>query len=320
MNNIKLSLVVPAFNESQNIPVLYQRIVQTLEPLGLSWELIFVDDHSSDQTFEVIKTLAAENSRVQGYRLARNSGSHTAILCGLDHASGACAVVLASDLQDPPETIPDLLKAWETGNQVVWAERAERAGESQQTVFFAKLYYWIMRHWAGIKQMPASGADFFLIDRAVIKALRRFSEAHVSLFILISWLGFKQISLPVIKDARQQGRSGWTLEKKLKLLIDSVTSFTYLPIRFMSYVGFVVAMIGFGYAVVVIANAVAGQPTEGWSSLMIVTLTVGGLQMLMMGVLGEYLWRTLDETKRRPRYLIETSIPAEALEHQTFDR
>ena len=151
------------------------------------------------------------------------------------------------------------------------------------------------------------GADFFLIDRVVINALRQFNEANASILALITWMGFRQTIITYGKQARQHGRSGWSLENKLKLAVDSITSFTYLPIRLMSYVGLVVAMLGFLYAVVVIINALAGHPVQGWASLMVVLLVVGGIQMLMMGVLGEYVWRALDEARQRPRYLIEAT-------------
>jgi dolichol-phosphate mannosyltransferase len=164
-----------------------------------------------------------------------------------------------------------------------------------------------MRQVVGLKEMPATGADFFLIDRHVVDAVLQFNENNVNLMTLITWMGFRQTSIAYDKQARLHGRSGWDLEKKLKLVVDSVTSFTYLPIRLMSYLGFVVAFAGFVYAGFVIANALAGRPTEGWSSLMVVVLVVGGFQMLMLGVLGEYLWRALDESRRRPRYIIEAS-------------
>jgi dolichol-phosphate mannosyltransferase len=164
-----------------------------------------------------------------------------------------------------------------------------------------------MRRVVGIKEMPSLGADFFLIDRSVIDALRQFNESNASVLALITWMGFRQTTVNYDKQARKYGRSGWSLEKKLKLVLDSITSFTYVPIRLMSYLGLVVAMLGFLYAGVVIINAFAGHPVQGWASLMVVLLVIGGIQMLMMGVLGEYLWRALDEARQRPRYLIEAT-------------
>jgi dolichol-phosphate mannosyltransferase len=303
-----LSIVTPAYNEAENLPRLYERLSNTLNSMALEWEWIIVDDHSSDQTFAVINQLTSQDSRIRGYRFARNFGAHQAISCGMRHAKGNFAVVLAADLQDPPETLPALLEQWKAGAQVVWAVRARREGEKSSTVGFARLYYWLMRRVVGIKEMPATGADFFLIDRRVIDALGQFDEGNTSLMALITWMGFRQTHITYDKQARLHGSSGWSLEKKLKLVVDSVTSFTYLPIRLMSYVGIIVAVLGFLYAGIVIINAMAGRPAQGWSSLMVIVLVVGGIQMLMMGVLGEYLWRALDEARRRPRYIIESAL------------
>ena len=308
-----LSIVTPAFNESLNLPVLHGRLCEVLDGAKIDWEWLVVDDHSSDTTFDVLRQMAASDARVRGIRFARNSGSHAAITCGLHAVRGRCAAILAADLQDPPEVLPSLFDQWQKGGQVVWAVRNARAGEKASTVAFSRLYYWAMRRIAGLPQMPASGADFLLIDRRVVDAFRQFGEANVSLLALITWMGFRQRTIEYTKQARLHGRSGWNLEKKLKLVIDSVTSFTYLPIRLMSYVGFAVAFLGFAYALFVAWNAITGIPVTGWSSLMVVVLVLGGLQMLLMGILGEYLWRALDESRHRPRYLIEdVTSPADA--------
>ena len=300
-----ISIVTAAFNEAANLPVLYQRLVDVMRGLEPSWEWIVVDDHSRDSTFEVIRGIAAADSRVRGLRLARNSGSHLALACGLNACSGKCAVMLAADLQDPPETVAPLLEKWRAGAQVVWAVRALREGEKASTLLFARFYYWIMRTVVGLQDIPATGADFFLMDRRVIDAFRQFQESNISMLALITWMGFRQDRIEYVKQARLHGSSGWSLGKKLKLLVDSVTSFTYLPIRMMSYLGFCLALLGFVYAGFVAIHALYGIPVQGWASLMVVVLIVGGFQILLMGVLGEYIWRTLDETRRRPRFLVE---------------
>lgn len=305
LNRPLLSVVTPAYNEAQNLPVLYERLVRVLTGQALTWEWIVVDDHSGDDTFAVLTGIAEKDGDVHAIRLARNSGSHAAITCGLHHASGNCAVVLAADLQDPPEALPVLLDRWRAGAQVVWAVRASRAGETTRTLGFAKLYYLIMRRLVGIQKMPATGADFFLLDRRVLTAFGQFHESNVSIMALLTWMGFRQDTITYDKQARLHGQSGWSFGKKLTLLVDSVTSFSFLPIRAMSLLGFIFAILGFLYALVVLFNALAGRPPEGWASLMVVVLVVSGVQMLMMGVLGEYLWRALDETRRRPPYIIE---------------
>jgi polyisoprenyl-phosphate glycosyltransferase len=305
-----LSVVTPAYNEAGNLPLFYERLSNALKSSGVEWEWVVIDDHSSDETFATIGDIASRDSRVHAIRLAKNSGSHMASICGLFQAQGHCAAIMAADLQDPPEVLPTLLRKWFAGAQVIWAVRARREGERASTIGSSRLYHMLMRHVVGLRNMPPTGADFFLLDRQVLNAFLEFKESNVSVLALISWMGFRQETITYDKQARLYGHSGWTLKKKLKLLVDSITSFTYLPIRLMSYLGFVVAFIGFIYAGLVVENYFAGQPAPGWSSLMVVVLVIGGIQMLMMGVLGEYLWRALDESRRRPRYLIEATTEA----------
>jgi dolichol-phosphate mannosyltransferase len=302
-----LSIITPAHNEQDNLPVLHERLKAVLDGTGVSWEWLVIDDHSPDHSFAVIQEIAAADPHVRGVRFSRNFGSHIAIACGLDQARGACAVVMAADLQDPPETIPELLDHWRSGSQIVWAVRAEREGESRATVSFSKLYYWMMRSVVGLSAMPATGADFFLLDRVVIQAARQIKERNASLFALLTWMGFRSSAMTYDKQARLHGSSSWTLRKKLKLVVDSFTSFSHKPIRWMAWFGFATSALGFLYALIVILNAVAGKPIEGWSSLMVVVLILCGGQMLMLGVIGEYLWRALDEARQRPKYLIENA-------------
>ena len=313
-----LSVVTPAYNEASNLPLFYERLSKVLRSLELDWEWIIVDDHSDDETFAAAADIACQDARDRAIRFARNFGSHTAITCGLHHVVGDCAVIMATDLQDPPEALPSLVAEWRTGAQVVWAVRTRREGGRISGIGFPRLYYFMMRNIVGIKDMPATGADFFLIDRCVVDAFRKFRESHVSVMALVTWMGFRQTAISYEKQARVHGRSGWSLEKKLKLVVDSVTSFTYLPIRLMSYVGLAIALLGFSYAALVALNALRGLPPEGWASLMVVVLTVSGTQMIMLGVLGEYVWRALDEARSRPRYIIEATASQQDL--QSLDR
>lgn len=298
-----ISIVSPAYNEAQNLPALYSRLAAVLAGTPWEWEWVIVDDHSPDDTFEAVTRLADADGRVKGLRLARNAGSHAAIVCGVEHAAGDCCIVLASDLQDPPELIPALVGQWREGFEVVWATR--RQADGNEIGLFSRIYYALMRSVVGIREMPAQGADFFLMDRKVADALARFGERNTSIFALLIWMGYRQTSVPYEKQRRLHGRSGWSFGKKVKLLVDSVVSFSYAPIRLLTITGFVIALTGFLYAIFLIGNAILGKPPEGWSSLMIVVLVVGGVQMLMMGVLGEYLWRALDEIRGRPRYLVQ---------------
>jgi glycosyltransferase involved in cell wall biosynthesis len=302
-----LSIVSPAYNEAENLVPVYERLSETLARLDVDWEWVVVDDHSSDGTYATITALSQRRPNVRGIRFARNFGSHTASACGLHHTRGECAVVLAADAQEPPAMLEPMLEKWRQGAQVVWAVRARREGEGTVKVGTARLYYLVMRWIVGMKEMPASGADSFLLDRRVVEAFRQFGETNTSIVALLTWMGFRQESILYDRQPRASGRSKWTLKKKLKLVVDSVTSFSYFPIRLMAYIGSTTAVLGFFYAALIIGNAFFGYPVQGWSSLMVVTLTIGGLQMMMLGVLGEYLWRALDEARSRPRYLIEAT-------------
>jgi dolichol-phosphate mannosyltransferase len=302
-----ICLVTPAFNEAENLPVLYERVCAAMDEIGEDWRWVIVDDSSEDDTYAVLCELASKDSRLGALRLSRNCGSHLAIRCGLQYADSDCAAVFAADLQDPPEIIPDLLSKWREGAKVVWGEREKRADESQGYRLAAKIYHTLMRDLVGIKRLPPRGADLVLLDAAVVNALRDFREANVSLFALIAWLGFKQATIRYQKAARLHGHSGWTLAGLIKLAVDSVTAFSYKPIRAMTLLGLFIALLGFLYALWIIVAAITGSPPQGWASLMVIVLVVSGFQMLMLGVLGEYLWRALDEARSRPPFVIEAS-------------
>ncbi len=304
----KLSIVVPAFNEEKNLPFLLERLKAVMADIPASWECVIVDDHSTDGTFELLAKVAAEDARVRVIRLARNHGSFPAITCAFHHVTGDAAVVLAADMQDPPELIRSLFDHWRQGSDVVWACRAKREGESAATIVFSKMYYFIMRKVAGIKELSATGADFFLIGRAVISALNESTERNMSLIPMISWMGFSQTKVYYDKQARLHGKSGWTLARKVKLLKDSLTSFTFLPIRVLSAVGVVIALCGLGFAGYVVWGALFGKRVEGYPSLMVAILVLGGMQMMMLGTLGEYVWRTYDEARGRPRFIIQQTL------------
>lgn len=297
-----LSILTPAFNEEANLEALHARLAATMDQLGVEWEWLIVDDHSRDGTFGVIERLAAVDRRVRGIRLARNSGSHVAITCGLHHVRGEAAVMMAADLQDPPETLSKMLEARQRGAQVVWAVRRQRPGDRQHAGF-AAIYYWIMRRVVGLTELPSRGADFFLIDRVVLDAFRQLGERNVSVFALVAWLGFRQDYVEYDKQQRVAGRSGWTLARKLRLVTDSVTGFSDAPIRWCSYLGaaLIVASLGLGVA------GVVTWPGPPAGLLIIVGAVTGlaGVQLLAARVLGEYIWRALDEARRRPQYLIE---------------
>jgi len=297
-----ISLISPAFNESANLGPLYERLTSAMATLGVDWEWIVVDDHSRDDTFDVLRALTVRDPRVRGVRLARNSGSHVAITCGLHLAQGDAAIMLAADLQDPPETIRAMLERWRAGVEVVWATRRERPGDRTHSGF-AAVYYWIMRRVVGMTEMPERGADFFLIGKPVLDAFRQFRERNVSVLALITSIGFRQETIEYDKQPRAAGRSGWTLARKIKLVVDSIVSFTDLPIRLCWYGGAALVVLAIAVGVIGISQL----PTLGAALLLILSVVVGlaGLQLIALGLIGEYVWRTLDEARRRPQYVIE---------------
>jgi dolichol-phosphate mannosyltransferase len=306
-----ISIVTPAFNEAENLPSLYDRIVQTMRTLGQDWEWVVVDDHSRDGTFDVVRELAARDARVRGVRFAGNRGSHVAIACGLHHASGDAAVMMAADLQDPPETLGAMVDRWRAGAQIVWAARRTRPGDRTHAGF-AAIYYWIMRRVVGFRDMPSRGADFFLADRAVIEAFRRFPERNFSVLALVASMGFRQEYVEYDKQPRAAGRSGWTLARKFTLVIDSVTAFSNAPIRWCAYVGAALLALG----VVLLAVGIAQLPDLGGGLLILLAAVVGlgGAQLVALAILGEYVWRALDEARGRPLYLVEAAVGVPALD------
>jgi dolichol-phosphate mannosyltransferase len=302
-----LSIVIPCYNEEDGLYHLINRLDVLVQKLSvhINIEVIVVDDHSSDGSYSTLISLTEQRPYLKFIRLSRNSGSHIAIIAGLKYCKGDAAVFLAADLQDPPELVEDMLIKWKEGYDVVWAVRSERVGVSKTAIFFSNMFYRLLNGMTDI-HFPRKGADYALMDRKVVLGLVQSAGSKPSLGALISWLGFKQTEIPYVKEERKFGLSKWTLSKKLNAFADAFVGFSYLPMRFMSLVGFTAAFCGFLYALfVVIMRFVVGHPIEGWASLMVVILIIGGLQMLMLGVLGEYLWRNLEESRKRPLFLIE---------------
>lgn len=300
-----LSIVIPVYNEGQSIPLLLDRLDHLIAACDAHCEVLFVDDHSTDHSGSLLRKACAENTNLNYLRLSRNSGSHTAILAGLDYAKGDCAVFLAADLQDPPELIPQLIEKWKNGYHVVWAVRERREGIPLRERILANAFYFLMNTLSEVT-LPPTGADFALLDRRVVRALLDSTGADPSLASDIASLGFQQAEVKYVKMARKFGRTTWTLSRRLKAFADAFAGHSFAPIRSMSYLGVVMACIGLLYAVFVISlRLIVSSPIDGWASLMVVALTLGGTQMVMLGVLGEYLVRTLRESRRRPRYFLE---------------
>ena len=304
----ELSLVIPVYNEQANIGALLDRLENLLNNVkDTKIEIIFVDDHSTDDSAALLKAACQKYEGYRYMRLARNSGSHVAILAALQHARGDCAVFLAADLQDPPELVTRMLELWRKGSHIVWAVREHREGLPWIETLLAGVFYRLLNR-LGQEQWPPQGSDFALLDCQVVDALLRSVGANPSLGIEIARLGFLQTQLTYTKERRQFGHSKWNLERRLKAFADAFVSLSFKPLRGMSYLGIACSLLGFLYAlVIIILRLTVSTPVMGWSSIMVAVLVLGGVQMTMLGVIGEYLWRTLEESRCRPRYFLEDS-------------
>ncbi len=306
-----LSLVLPVFDEEESIPGLVERLESLRGELSdAAVEVVFVDDHSTDRTPDLLKEACRRHPWMRYFRLASNGGSHVAIVAGLAQARGEAAVLLAADLQDPPELIPELLREWRAGSRIVWAVRESREGVPVRDRLAARLFYWLMNRFSNVR-LPPTGSDFALLDRSVVDALLASVGSHPNLFGEIARLGFAQARVPYVKRARKFGRSKWTLGMKTKMALDAMVSFSYVPMRIMIYLGLAVSSLAFLYIVVIVALYLAvDDPIQGWASTMVAVLGLGGLQMVMLGLIGEYLWRNLEASRRRPLFFIEERLDA----------
>lgn len=300
----KISIVVPVYYNEDTLMDLYNDMAaKILNKLG-EYELVFVDDGSEDSSWSVLNQIRDMDKNVRLVKLSRNFGEHAALLAGLSVCTGDCAVTKQADLQEDSELILEMYDKWKQGNKVVLAVRRSR-DESKVKVFFANMYYAIVRKYVN-KNMPEGGCDCYLIDRQVIEVLERLDEKNSSLTLQVLWAGFKTEMVYFDRKDREKGVSRWTFAKKFKLVLDSMMSFSYAPIRAMTYIGLIFDIIAFILFVsVIIEHFTVGTPIEGWSSLMCVVLCSCGLMMTMMGILGEYLWRTLDAARNRPPFIID---------------
>lgn len=300
----KLSIIVPVYFNEDTLMDLYidmkEKILGQLE----AYELIFVDDGSGDASWQILNEIRELDSNVRLVKLSRNFGEHAAILAGLSVSTGDCAVTKQADLQEDSTLILEMFDKWKEGNKVVLAVRRSR-DESKIKVFFANLYYAIVRKFVN-KNMPAEGCDCYLIDRQVIEVIERLDEKNSSLTLQVMWVGFKTAMVYFDRKDREKGVSRWTFAKKFKLVMDSLMSFSYMPIRAMVYMGLIFDVIAFALFVSVIVEFFTmGTPIAGWPSLMCVVLVSAGMILTMMGILGEYLWRTFDAARNRPPFIID---------------
>ncbi|MHC1781617.1 MAG: glycosyltransferase family 2 protein [Anaerolineaceae bacterium] len=303
----KLSIIVPVYFNQENLPDTIPQLLGLAKMIpACDLELIFVDDGSGDESLKILLEFqknAPDNIKV--IKLTRNFGSMAAIQAGFSMASGDCVGMISADLQDPPELFQEMVTYWEKGIKAVFAVRQDRHDAGLQK-FFSNSYYSLIRNFA-LKNYPTGGFDFFLIDRQIVAELNKIQEKNTNLMSLIYWLGFKPVMIPYTRRARPKGKSRWTFGKKIKLFIDTFVAFSYFPIRLLSGIGFLVAVSSFLYGLFILLYWMFFSiDVKGWVPSMLIMTFTGGLQMTMLGVLGEYLWRTLDEVRRRPPFVIDT--------------
>ena len=302
---MKQSIVIPVYYNEENLIPLYNDIKEKIiDVIDYEYEIVMVNDGSKDKSYEVMLQLAEKDENVKCISLSRNFGSHAAILCGLANCTGDCAAVKAADLQEPTELIIDMVESWKKGNNVVLAVRADRQESKEQTMF-ANLYYWLTRKTA-LPDMPKGGFDVYLLDRKVINVLMQLDEKNSALTGQILWSGFKTDKVYYTRLQREIGTSRWTLKKKIRLVSDTLFSFSTLPITAVSVVGTLSCAGAVIWALVVFICKMMGLiDVNGWTTLFMFNLFSFGIIMLTLGILGSYLWRTFDASRNRPPYIIE---------------
>jgi polyisoprenyl-phosphate glycosyltransferase len=302
--NPKYSIVAPIYNEIDNLDELIRRLSNVLNSTNEPWELVLVDDGSTDGSTEKIKTLAVEHKFVHPVIFARNFGHQIAVTAGLDYAKGDAVVIIDADLQDPPEVILDLISKWKEGYQVVYAVRTEREGETWFKKTTAALFYRVIFKITDVN-IPLDTGDFRLLDRKIVEVMGTMRERHRFLRGMASWVGFRQIGVPYKRAARYAGETKYPLKKMILLALTAITSFSYFPLQMATYLGFICAGVSIvSIPIVIIMRAVSTQAFLGQASTLIAVLFLGGVQLISLGILGEYIGRIYDEVKGRPLYIV----------------
>ncbi len=300
----KLSIVIPVYYNSDTLEALYEDLNEKVLPKLEDYEIVCVDDGSGDNSWEVMNKLRERDPKVRCVRLSRNFGEHSAILAGLSVCTGDCAVTKQADLQEDSTLILEMLESWKKGNKVVLAARQSRK-ENPIKVFFANRYYALVRKMVN-PNMPSGGCDCYLVDRKAIEVLKLMDEKNSSLTLQVMWIGFQTDVIYFVRQDREVGKGRWTLSKKIKLVMDSILSFSYQPLRMMMGLGVIFNLFALILLIsVLVEKFTVGTPVDGWASLMCVVLLGFGVLMIMLGCIGEYVWRALDASRKRPPFIID---------------
>lgn len=305
----KISVIIPCYYNEENLPLTW-RMLQENERAGDAgeavWEYVFIDDGSGDKTYQVLLALKQQQpDKIKLIKLNRNFGSYNAIAAGLKYATGSCNVVLAADLQDPPALIHEMYRHWKGGYPLVIGNRIDRK-DPWATKLMASTFHRLMRSYA-VPNAPQGGFDFVLFDAKVRDKVVELNEINTNLFYLMVHLGFPYVTIPYTREKREVGKSRWTLGKRLKLFVDSFVAFSFFPVRLISFTGITLGVLALLYSIFILVARLTGLiEVEGYTTIMITVLLIGAFQMISLGVLGEYLWRTLEAVRKRPPYIVES--------------
>lgn len=302
----KVSIVIPAYNEEESLPFLYERIIKLINSIdNYEFEILFINDGSKDKTLELIKKYRNEDNRFSYVNLSRNFGKETAMIAGLDYASGDAVVFMDADLQDPPELLPELIKYWEEGYDDVYAKRKTREGETFFKKVTSKMYYKVLQKLTNIEIQKDTG-DFRLLDRRCVNAIKKLRESQRCSKSIFSWIGYKKKEVLFDREARVAGKTKWNYKKLVDLAIDGITSFTTSPLRISTYISIPTFITLFVYFIYVIAKScIIHEPVQAFQAIILLNLFFFGVIILLIGIIGEYLGRIFNETKNRPLYFVD---------------
>ena len=301
----KITVIIPAYNEEESLPPLYERLEKLMRSMDhYEFEILFVNDGSKDNTINLIKEYREKDNRICYVDFSRNFGKEIAMIAGLDYATGDCVIFMDADLQDPPELIPELVKYWEEGYDDVYAKRSSRKGETWLKKFTSKMYYRVLQHLTNVPIQEDTG-DFRLLDRRCVNALRKMRESQRNSKSMFSWIGYKKKEVLYDRDPRIAGKTKWNYKKLVDLAIDGITSFTTSPLRISTYISIPTFVVLFVYFVYVIAKCiVTSTAIQAYQAIILLILFFSGVQILLFGIIGEYLGRIFNESKNRPLYLV----------------
>jgi len=312
----EISVALPVFNEADNLDELNERLTRVLTATGRTWEIVYVDDGSSDASFEKMAAFARKDPHLRALRFSRNFGHQMALTAGVDAARGRIVAVMDADLQDPPELLSEMLKKIDEGYEVVYAQRTKREGESAFKLWTAHLFYRLLQRWTNV-EIPVDVGDFRLMGPRAVTAFRRLRERHRFIRGMTAWVGFPQVGVPYVRPPRVRGETKFPLRKMLRFALDGLTSFSHVPLQLATWLGFLVSAFAFLYILVVLVLWILKINVPGWTTLMVFVLLLGGVQLTVIGVLGEYLGRIYDEVKGRPLYLVAEEVGGEEPEQDS---